>query len=177
MDFSGFAQDQRINLTPGAHSSVGGMINNIYVTPRSIIENAIGGNGNDHITGNGADNVLTGGAGADNLTGNGGFNTFKYHAVSDSTRNNADLLMDFTTGKDKIDLSKLSENAHVTLNHVNQYSGQAGDTILMYNPTANRYFLGIDLTGDRKTDFLIKSTQPISREDVIGLHTQEDGYL
>ena len=85
--------------------------------------------------------------------------------------------MDFTTGKDKIDLRTMSENAHVKLNYVNQYRNQPGDTIIVHNPATGRYFLGVDLTGDGKTDFLIKSTRPISSEDVIGLNIQDDGYL
>lgn len=177
LDFSGFSQAQKINLSPGAQSSVGGMVENILITPQTIIENAIGGTGNDHIIGNAADNVLVGGGGADNLAGKGGFNTFKYDLASDSPRNNADLLMDFTSGKDKIDLSKMSENAQIALNYVSQYSGRPGDTILAHSPTTNRYFVGVDLTGNGKTDFLIKSTRPISSEDIIGLNIQEDGYF
>ena len=177
LDFSGFTQAQRINLAPNSRSSVGGLTDNVYITPDTLIENAVGGQGNDRIAGNSGDNVLTGGGGADHLTGNGGFNTFTYHAASDSTRNNPDLLMDFTTGQDKIDLSSLSKNTQVTLNHVSQYSGRPGDTLLTFNPNTQRYFLAIDLTGDRKTDFLIKSTRPIYSEDVIGLNIQDDGYL
>jgi Ca2+-binding RTX toxin-like protein len=177
LDYSTFENDQLIYLTPGATSSIGGRPDNVHITAETVIENAIGGSGNDHIVGNAADNVLVGGAGADILTGNGGYNTFKYHAASDSPRNNADLLMDFTTGKDKIDLREMSKNARVTLQYVNQYTGKAGDTVLRFNPTTNRHFLAIDLTGDRTTDFLIKSTQPISSSDVIGLDLNNDGYL
>ena len=177
LDFSGFAQNQRINLTPDSRSSVGGLTNNVHISAQTLIENAKGGTGNDRITGNSADNVLTGGGGADILTGNGGSNTFTYHAAGDSPRNNADLLMDFTTGQDKIDLSSLSENSQVQLNYVSQYSGQPGDTILTFNPKTNRYFLGVDLTGNGKTDFLIKSIRPIHSQDVIGLNFPDDGYL
>lgn len=177
VDFSGFYQDQKIDLTPGTRSSVGGLRDNVFITQTTVIENAIGGKGNDRISGNSADNILIGGAGADHLTGNGGFNTFSYHFACDSPRNNADTLLDFTTGKDKIDLRKMSENAQVKLNYVNQYRNQPGDTIIVHNPFTGRYFLGVDLTGDGKTDFLIKSTRPISNEDVIGLNIQDDGYL
>jgi serralysin len=177
LDFSGFYQDQQIDLTPGTRSSVGGLRDNVFITQTTVIENAIGGKGNDRISGNSADNILIGGAGADHLTGNGGFNTFSYHFACDSPRNNADTLLDFTTGKDKIDLRKMSENAQVKLNYVNQYRNQPGDTIIVHNPFTGRYFLGVDLTGDGKTDFLIKSTRPISNEDVIGLNIQDDGYM
>ncbi|MCF5547143.1 M10 family metallopeptidase C-terminal domain-containing protein [Pseudomonas salomonii] len=176
-DFSRFKQDQRINLTPGSHSSVGGLVDNVHITTGTVIENAIGGKGNDRIIGNSADNSLTGGAGADTLKGNGGFNTFNYHAMNDSPRDNADLITDFISGQDKIDLSKMSQNINVTFNAVDQYTGRAGDTVLGYNQAAKRYFLAIDMTGNGKSDFVIKSTAPISREDVIGLTLQKDGYL
>jgi hypothetical protein len=87
------------------------------------------------------------------------------------------LITDFVSGQDKIDLSKMSQNANLSFNAVGQYTGRAGDTILGYNQAANRYFLAIDMTGNRKSDFVIKSIAPISREDVIGLNIQEDGYL
>lgn len=153
------------------------MDNNVLIAPETIIENAIGGAGNDRITGHGVDNKLTGGAGADNLTGGGGYNTFIYKSAGDSPRDNADLLMDFTTGKDKIDLTEMRQETQLTFEFVDRYSNKAGETILTHNPRTGRYFLGIDLTGNGRTDFLIKSLQPISSEDVIGLTTQEDGYI
>jgi Ca2+-binding RTX toxin-like protein len=43
---------------------------------RGDVEDAIGGDGDDAITGSAADNVLSGGAGADRLDGGAGFDTF-----------------------------------------------------------------------------------------------------
>ncbi|WP_259641777.1 M10 family metallopeptidase C-terminal domain-containing protein, partial [Pseudomonas salomonii] len=176
-DFSGFEQDQIVDLRGGAASSVGGMRENVRIAEKSVIENAIGGSGNDRLIGNSADNVLTGGAGADTLVGGGGWNTFKFNAFTDSTRANADLLLDFNSGQDKIDLSQMAIDGKVTFNFVDAYSGQAGDTIIKFNPQTGRYLLAIDLDGDGKTDFLIKSTKMISPEDVVGLKIPEGGYL
>ena len=176
-DFSGFKQDQIIDLRGGALSSVGGMRENVRIGEKTVIENAVGGHGNDRIIGNSADNVLTGGAGADTLVGGEGWNTFKFNAFSDSTRANADVLLDFKTGQDKIDLSQMALDGKVTLNFVDNYTGAAGDTIIKFNPLSGRYLLAIDLDGDGKTDFLIKSTRMISPEDVIGLNIKEGGYL
>jgi len=176
-DFSGFKQDQIINLRGGAFSSVGGMRENVRIGEKTVIENAVGGHGNDRIIGNSADNVLTGGAGADTLVGGGGWNTFKFNVFSDSTRANADLLLDFNTGQDKIDLSQMALDGKVSLNFVDNYTGKAGDTIIKFNPLSGRYLLAIDLDGDGKTDFLIKSTRMISPEDVIGLNIKDGGYL
>ena len=176
-DFSGFKQDQSIDLRGGSRSSVGGMKENVRITEKTVIENAIGGHGNDRIIGNSADNVLVGGGGSDTLVGGGGWNTFKFNAFTDSSRTNADLLVDFNTGQDKIDLSQMSIDGKVAFNFVDSYSGKAGDTIIKFNPQSGRYLLAIDLDGDGKTDFLIKSTRMISPEDVIGLNIKDDGYL
>ncbi len=156
---------------------MGGLKDNVFITEKTIIENAVSGSGDDRVSGNDADNILVGGAGADNLTGGGGWNIFKYNAVSDSTRERADLLMDFTTGKDKLDLSAMSASAGVSLNFVDKYSGKPGDTIIKFNSMTGRYLLAVDVTGDGKTDFLIKSTQLISPEDVIGLALSPEVYV
>lgn len=76
LDLSGFSQRAIVDLTPGAYSSVGGISNtmtyNLGIAYETWIENAIGGSGNDTITGNDLNNVLTGGDGADQLFGGAG---------------------------------------------------------------------------------------------------------
>ena len=52
--------------------------------PASLIENAVGGTGNDIITGNTANNKLTGGAGNDTLDGVSGTDTAVYSGASSS---------------------------------------------------------------------------------------------
>lgn len=74
-DFSGYKVPQTIDLRQGFFSSVGGLTGNVAIAMGTVIENAIGGSGNDIITGNAADNILTGGAGNDTLDGQGGFDT------------------------------------------------------------------------------------------------------
>ena len=56
---------------------------------RSLIENAIGGSGNDSIVGNAADNTLTGNNGADTLLGNVGNDTLMGGAGNDSLEGGA----------------------------------------------------------------------------------------
>ncbi|BDA83917.1 hypothetical protein Sa4125_14590 [Aureimonas sp. SA4125] len=72
---SGSNQNQRIDLTAGNYSSTGGHIANIAIARNVVIENAIGGGGNDVLTGNAANNSLTGGVGGDSLYGLGGTDT------------------------------------------------------------------------------------------------------
>lgn len=69
LDFSGFAQNQRINLNSETFSNVAGRVGNVSIARSVIIENAIGGIGNDTLIGNSANNVLTGGPGIDVLFG------------------------------------------------------------------------------------------------------------
>jgi hypothetical protein len=75
LDYSGFSQNQDINLNAETFSSVGTRVGNVSIARGVVIENAIGGSGNDRITGNNADNVLTGGNGNDILQGNDGNDT------------------------------------------------------------------------------------------------------
>ncbi|MEM5518979.1 DVUA0089 family protein, partial [Henriciella sp. AS95] len=65
LDFSGYDDDQIINLNGGAFSSVGGLQNVIAIMDGTVIENAIGGIGDDCFIGNDGDNVIDGGAGLD----------------------------------------------------------------------------------------------------------------
>ena len=75
LDYSGFAASQRIDLNPEAFSNVGGFTGNVSIARGVVIENAIGGAGNDLLLGNAANNVLTGNAGNDTLRGGAGTDT------------------------------------------------------------------------------------------------------
>ena len=75
IDLSGSSRNNRIDLRAGAVSDTGGSIGTLAIGPATTIENAIGGSGNDTITGNAEENVLTGGLGVDLVDGGGGFDT------------------------------------------------------------------------------------------------------
>jgi Ca2+-binding RTX toxin-like protein len=74
------------------------MENNIGIAYGAVIENAIGGHGDDRINGNQASNVFTGGAGADTFI-------FAKYGAGDSS---VDTITDFVSGEDKIDLSSFA---------------------------------------------------------------------
>src|SRR5262249_52279828 len=78
LDVSGYASNQTIDLRPAGFSSVGALTKNVSIAQGTIIENAIGGTGDDRLIGNAADNVLTGGAGKDTIDGGEGINTSVY---------------------------------------------------------------------------------------------------
>ncbi len=66
--------DAILDLRQGYFSTFG-EYEDVAIAVGVVIENAIGGNGNDTLTGNDAANTLTGNTGADTLTGNGGADT------------------------------------------------------------------------------------------------------
>ena len=81
-----YSQPEVINLNAGAFSNIGGLTDNVSIALGAIIENAVGGSGNDTIVGNAADNKLVGRAGSDTLDGGAGTDTADYssatHAVT-----------------------------------------------------------------------------------------------
>ena len=91
VDFSGFAADQTINLllpstgsTLGSVSNIGGLTGNMTIAVGTVIENAVGGSGDDQIYGNDVGNVLTGNAGNDTIKGFGGGDTLYGGAGNDT---------------------------------------------------------------------------------------------
>lgn len=82
LDLSGFAADQKIDLRAESAASAAtyvsdamGAKGNLMIAPGTVIENAVGGDGNDTITGNDAANRLAGGGGNDRLQGGRGDDT------------------------------------------------------------------------------------------------------
>ncbi len=72
LDFSLYTANQRIDLNEGSFSSTGGLRCNISIAYNTIIENAIGGKGDDTLIGNRFDNNLKGGDGNDLFYGGSG---------------------------------------------------------------------------------------------------------
>ena len=68
-DFSGFGQNQIIDLRAGYFSNVGGLTGNVAVAVGAVIENAIGGSGSDQINGNSVANNIAAGLGNDTVDG------------------------------------------------------------------------------------------------------------
>jgi serralysin len=105
------------------------MENNIGIAYGAVIENAIGGHGDDRINGNSANNRLTGGGGAD---------TFIF--VKDGS---IDTITDFKSGTDKIDLSDVPG-----LNASKVFFDAATDTLKIDTDGINGYDMFIIVMGD-----------------------------
>jgi serralysin len=86
------------------------MENNIGIAYGAVIENAVGGHGDDRINGNQADNMFTGGAGRDTFV-IADYTGMEVPLVTGGTKtitdDSIDTITDFKTGEDEIDLSEL----------------------------------------------------------------------
>jgi len=146
LDFSGWSSASRIDLMPGASSDGGGQTQNVQIAYGATIENAVGGAGDDVIGGNGANNLLSGGGGNDRLTGLSGTDrseggagadifvfaatgdSVDYRRSSDGKKSTSDVLADFTSGTDRIDLSAVDAVRGTAGDDAFAFIGSAGFT-------------------------------------------------
>ena len=167
LDFSGFSQDQKINLNAESFSDVGALKGNVSIAKGVTLENAVGGTGNDALIGNHVANRLTGGGGADSLQGGGGADTFVYDHTSDSTPDNPDVILDFESGVDRLDVSALFKGTNIkALTFGERLTGQPGQAVLNYDEGSGEGSFALDLTGNGRADVLIKSIGRINADDV-----------
>lgn len=178
LDFSGFSQNQKINLSASSFSDVGGMVGNVSIAQGVTLENAIGGSGNDLLIGNevvnelkgGAGNdILFGGLGADKLWGGEGSDTFVFNNSNQSVLTGFDQILDFVTGQDKIDLSGMAgfNSGGLSLSFVSVLTGQAGQAMLSYDDVTSISELAIDFGGDNNFDFMIQVIGQPSVADIV----------
>lgn len=84
LDLTADTTGARIDLTPGGISSAWGLIGNLAIESRTLLENVRGGSGSDLILGNQANNRLVGNAGADTICGGAGADTLQGGLGNDS---------------------------------------------------------------------------------------------
>lgn len=89
--------------------------------------------GNDVLAGSVGDDLLVGGAGSDRLTGGSGADTFRFDHISDSYVGAADLITDFTTGHDTLDVSALG--------FTGLGNGRDGSLQVSYNASSDRTYV------------------------------------
>jgi len=75
IDLSGFSSDSNLNLRPGTYSDADNMTHNIAIAFGALIENGVGGSGDDTLGGNWLGNKLWGNGGHDLLCGRIGNDT------------------------------------------------------------------------------------------------------
>lgn len=98
VNVTGGAGAQVITITGGTGATVSG---------GAGADTLVGGAGDDVLNGDNGADIITGGAGADTLTGGNQADTFVYTAASDSTAAAMDVITDFVSGTDVINLDAL----------------------------------------------------------------------
>lgn len=176
LDFSGYTQLQRISLREGTFSDVGGLKGNVSIADGAMIENAIGGSGNDLMVGNEVANELKGGEGddwlygaegADTLWGGKGKDLFAYGRASDSTQAAPDRIMDFVSGEDRVDVSGVRASLGIAqLTFVDAFSGAMGEAMLTYNPVLKMSSLEI-CAAPNEPNFVLSVEGQLQRSDIV----------
>lgn len=115
-----------------------------------------GGSGNDTLNGGDGDDIITGGTGKDTMSDGNGTDTYRYFATSESTAGvNRDVILDFSRGFDKIDLSVIDANITLAGNQAFNFigtaafSGLAGE--VRYVDTGTNLVVQVDVQGDGNT--------------------------
>ena len=125
------------------------------------IENVIGSAFDDRLIGGAGANALTGGAGADSLAGGAGADLFVYTTLSDSTVAARDVIVDFTRGLDRIDLSALDASSVMVGDqafHLGATAGHEGDIVVAYDGLSNQTSVSLYVDGDAMADAMIMLT-------------------
>ncbi len=148
IDASGSSVDAIIDLNEGRFSSINSAIANVAIALGVTIENAVGGSGNDTLTGNGADNrlegrtgvnVLSGGAGNDTLVGGLGVDT-----MSGGTGTDDIVLYETSAAGVNVDLQAGTvsggDAAGDTISGIESASGSNQNDQLFGDANANRLF-------------------------------------
>ncbi|WP_305851963.1 M10 family metallopeptidase [Sphingosinicella sp. BN140058] len=138
-------------------------VRNISIAYNTIIENAVGGEARDYLLGNdvanwlkgnGGDDVLNGLGGNDVLIGGKGADTFSFFDGSGK-----DVILDFKSGSDKIDLHEIDANILAAGDQAFDFIGSAlfggvaGE--LRSFVTWTGHVLAGDVDGDKVADFTI----------------------
>lgn len=138
-----------------------------------------GGTGNDALYGRSGNDTLVGGLGREKLFGGAGRDVFKFNSVEESRAGSQrDIIYDFKTGLDRIDLRGIDANENLRGNQAFSWSGAEGPFLYRYEAAAGftgkagelRYADGIlmgDTDGDGRADFEIRIVGTFTYGDVI----------
>jgi D-alanyl-D-alanine carboxypeptidase len=129
-----------------------------------------GRDGDDRLAGGAGRDVLTGGLGADTLRGGAGADTFVFRDAAHSPIFAGDVIRDFQTGVDDIDLSAMTPDtesgAFIWLG-ANAFTGTSGEVRLLEN--AKGTYVRVDMDGDALSDmgFLLQDAHGVTASDFL----------
>ncbi len=112
--------------------------------------------GNDMLYGRDGNDTLIGGDGADRLIGGGGADTFVFQTTAQSAPAARDIIDDFASGVDRIDLRSIDANSHDSGDQAflfigsNAFHGMAGELNFKSGVISG------DINGDGLADFQVK---------------------
>ncbi len=98
----------------------------IDATGNSLANILTGSDGNNTLNGGNGNDILIGGAGVDQMSGGSGADTFKFTTLTDSgTGTDRDIVMDFTSAGDKINVSGIDAKTSTSKNDTFVWKGTA----------------------------------------------------
>ena len=130
-------------------------IDNAWIETGSDNDTVTGSAGDDRIDTGGDQDRLLGGLGADQLTGGSGKDLFVFSSIADIglAQGRTDIITDFVSQVDKIDLFDIDANANLTGNQAFIYVGAATFSGVAGELRLADQILAGDLNGDRAADF------------------------
>ena len=163
LDFSNFSKTNTISLMDGEHSTIGFDVNwampeHLSIAFNAIIENVIGGSGDDTIKGNTSDNNIDGGFGIDTVIYNDEYSNYSI------TKNSAGFII-----VKHSDTGSITNEGEDTLSNIEkiQFTDQTIETSSINNIDDSTYsregtFLGnnytIKMLGDNEEEIYAKGT-------------------
>ncbi|MDQ1902648.1 M10 family metallopeptidase [Paracoccus sp. WLY502] len=115
-----------------------------------------GRSGNDRLYGGAGHDRLFGGAGADQLYGGAGSDTFVFLSVREASPWSRDVICDFTTGQDRVDLRSLDANSAILGNQAFSYIGGKSFSATACELRFDNGLVEGDIDGDGVGDLLVE---------------------
>ena len=161
----------------GGNDTLSGLAGDDILIGGSGADTLLGGAGNDALRGDGGADILNGGAGADRMTGGAGNDRFVFSAMEDfGTLALGDVITDFRSGQDKLDLSAIDANIGATgdqaftlLATAGADFTAAGQLRIVQDTAANKTYVEGNVDSGLGADFRITldTLVPLKQTDVI----------
>lgn len=161
----------------GGGDTLTGLAGNDVLIGGAGADTLLGGTGNDALRGDGGNDILNGGAGADRMTGGAGSDRFVFAAMEDfGSLALGDVIADFQSGQDRLDLSAIDANAGADGNQAFTLLAAAGASFtaagqlrIVQDTAANKTYVEGNVDAGLAADFRITldTLVPLKQTDVV----------